>query len=147
VFDYVFLNNLKNDIYSFERSFSKIFQLFSILAICIACLGLYGLAAYTAEQRIKEIGIRKALGASSVQLMKALSAQYLYILVLANAIALPIVIYAINSWQSNYAYFVQLRIVDFAISFLISMIIAASIVFVISRKVIDRNPVEALKYE
>ena len=117
------------------------------MAICIACLGLYGLAAYTAEQRIKEIGIRKALGASSVQLMKALSAQYLYILVLANAIALPIVIYAINSWQSNYAYFVQLRIVDFAISFLISMIIAASIVFVISRKVIDRNPVEALKYE
>lgn len=147
IFDYQFLDAQFEDIYSSENSFSRLFQLFSILAICIACLGLYGLAAFTAEQRIKEIGIRKALGASAKSLLLMLSKQYLYILLLANVIAIPIVLYAIQSWQQNYAYFISITIVVFVLSFLISLIIAICIVLMVSRKVINQNPVDALKYE
>ncbi len=147
VFDYVFLDAQHKDIYASEYSFSRLFQLFSLLAICIACLGLFGLAAYTAEQRIKEIGIRKALGASTKSLLIMLFKQYLYILLLGNIIAAPLVIYAVRSWQNNYAYFINMQVVVFVFSFIISLVIAASIVLMISRRVIYQNPVNALKCE
>ncbi len=147
VFDYVFLDAQHKDIYASEYSFSRLFQLFSLLAICIACLGLFGLAAYTAEQRIKEIGIRKALGASTKSLLIMLFKQYFYILILGNVIAAPLVIYAVRSWQDNYAYFINVQVVVFVFSFMISLVIAASIVLMISRKVINQNPANALKYE
>ena len=147
IFEHFYLDSLKDNVYAQERSFNRLFQLFSILAICIACLGLYGLAAYTAEQRIKEIGIRKALGASVSNLLLILSSQYFNVLIISNAIAIPLVVYLIQSWQDNYAYFVSISYLDFLISFFISMLIAAGIVGFISKKVIKQNPVEALKYE
>ena len=130
-----------------EQLVGKLSQLFALLAILISCFGLFGLAAYTAEQRIKEIGIRKALGASTKSLLIMLFKQYLNILILGNVIATPLVIYAVRSWQENYAYFINIQVVVFVLSFIISFVIAASIVLMISRKVINQNPVNALKYE
>lgn len=147
VFDYTFLDDQYKEIYSSEISFSKLFQLFSFLAIFIACLGLFGLAAYTAEQRTKEIGVRKVLGASSKSLLMLLSRQYFYIILIANAIAIPITMYLLQNWQNNYAYHVEISVILFLVTILISFIIAAFIVIMLSVKAASQNPVEALKYE
>jgi len=147
IFDYIFLDAQFEDIYSSEYSFSRLFQLFSILAICIACLGLYGLASYTAEQRTKEIGVRKVLGATSKGLLMLLSKQYFYIIMVSNAIAIPITVYLLQNWQNNYAYHVNTSVILFLVTILISFIIAAFIVIMLSVKASTQNPIEALKYE
>jgi len=147
LFNYTFLDAQYKEIYSSEISFSKLFQLFSFLAIFIACLGLFGLASYTAEQRTKEMGIRKVLGASSKGLLLLLSKQYFYIILIANSIAIPLTIYLLQSWQNNYAYHVKTSIFLFLVTILISFIIAAFIVIMLSVKATSQNPVNALKYE
>lgn len=147
LFDYTFLDAQYKEIYSSEISFSKLFQLFSFLAIFIACLGLFGLASYTAEQRTKEIGIRKVLGATPKSLLVLLSKQYFLIIIIANIIAIPITIYLLQSWQDNYAYHINTSVYLFLITILINFLIAASIVFMLSVKAATQNPVDALKYE
>ena len=127
--------------------FGNLFQLFAFLAIFIAGMGLFGLVAYTAEQRTKELGVRKVFGASKNQLLLLLSHQYFRIVILANVISLPIVLYLIHSWQSNYAYFAPLSALLFVFTFLINVLIAAVIVYVQSVKAASVNPVKSLKYE
>lgn len=144
---YSFLNDKYELIYYPEVKFGKIFQLFSFLAIFIACLGLFGLVAYTAEQRTKELGIRKVFGASSRQMLVLLSKQYLKIILIANAIAIPVEIYLIQSWQYNYAYYVPITITLFVITILANFLIAAFIIYLQSVKATIQNPVESLKYE
>lgn len=147
LFDYTFLDAQYKEIYSSEISFSKLFQLFSFLAIFIACLGLFGLASYTAEQRTKEIGIRKVLGATPKSLLVLLSKQYFLVIIIANIIAIPITIYLLQSWQNNYAYHINTSVYLFLITILINFLIAASIVFMLSVKAATQNPVDSLKYE
>ncbi len=144
---YSFLEEKYESIYTSERKFGKMFQLFSFLAIFIASMGLFGLVAYTAEQRTKELGIRKVFGASSKQLLLLLARQYLKIVIFANILAVPIVIYLIQSWQGNYAYFVPISITLFVVTFIINALIAALIIYLQSVKVTVKNPVESLKYE
>ena len=144
---YSFLNDEYEHIYYPELKFGKIFQLFSFLAIFIACLGLFGLVAYTAEQRTKELGVRKVFGASSRQMLALLAKQYFKIILIANAIAIPVVIYLIQSWQHNYAYFVPITINLFVITILANFFIAAIIIYLQSVKATTQNPVDLLRYE
>lgn len=144
---YSFLDDTYEQDYQAEIKFSKLFQLFSLLAIFIACLGLLGLAAFSAEQRIKEIGIRKVMGASQSQLLSLMSKQYFLIVIVANAIAFPISFYLLRSWQNTYAYHVDLSIALFVTTFLINSIIAAVIIYMQTVKATVRNPIESLKHE
>jgi putative ABC transport system permease protein len=103
-FDYYFLDDFFDKQYRDEQQFGKIFSLFAVLAIIIACLGLWGLASFTTAQKLKEIGIRKVLGATSGSIMSLLSWQFCKLVLIASVIALPLTWYGIDSWLGNFAF-------------------------------------------
>jgi putative ABC transport system permease protein len=103
-FDYYFLDDFFNSQYRDEQQFASIFGLFAALAIVIACLGLWGLASFTTTQKLKEIGIRKVLGASAGSIMSLLSWQFLKLVLIASAISIPITWYGIDSWLGTFAF-------------------------------------------
>jgi putative ABC transport system permease protein len=107
-FEYYFHDDFFNRQYNSERQFGKIFSLFALLAIFIACLGLWGLASFSSVQRVKEIGIRKVLGASSITIVKLLSKDFLKLLVIASIVALPFIWFVTNSWLDNFAFRIKL---------------------------------------
>jgi putative ABC transport system permease protein len=103
-FDYYFLDDSYNNQYKADQQFGKIFSLFAILAILIACLGLWGLASFTTTQKLKEISIRKVLGASVGSIMTLLSGQFMKLVLIASTLALPLTWYGVNKWLSNFAF-------------------------------------------
>lgn len=103
-FDYHFLDDFFNSQYKAERQFAQIFSLFAVLAIVIACLGLWGLASFTTTLRLKEIGIRKVLGASAGSIVSLLSWQFFKLVLIASLIAIPLTWYGIDSWLSSFAF-------------------------------------------
>jgi putative ABC transport system permease protein len=103
-FDYFFLDDFFNKQYKDDQQFARIFGMFAVLAIIIACLGLWGLAAFTTTQKLKEISIRKVLGASTTSIMKLLSAQFLKLVLIASVIAIPLTWYGIDKWLDNFAF-------------------------------------------
>lgn len=103
-FDYRFLDDFFNSQYQAERQFAKIFSLFAALAIFIACLGLWGLASFTTTLKLKEIGIRKVLGASAASIVSLLSWQFFKLVLIASLIAIPLTWYGIDSWLSGFAF-------------------------------------------
>ncbi len=120
---------------------------FSSIAIIIACLGLFGLAAYTTEQRTKEIGIRKVLGSTISQLVFLLAKDFTKWVILANVIALPITYYSMNLWLQNYAYRIEINWWIYLLSGFIALLISMLTVGYQSIKAAVANPVECLKYE
>lgn len=148
-FDYYFLNEDFNKLYRAEHRIGEIFIYFTIIAIIIACLGLFGLASYNAEQRRKEIGIRKALGSSVQRVVLMLSKQFTKLVVIANVIAWPMAYFFMNHWLGNFAY--SIRILDywwvFFISALTALFIALITVIYQAVKAAVINPVDAIKYE
>ena len=125
----------------------KIFGYFTFLAIFIACLGLFGLASFTAEQRTKEIGVRKVLGASVSNIIFLLSKEFLKWVVIANLIAWPVAWYALSSWLENFAYRTNIGIWVFILSGAVAVIIAILTVGFQAVKAAIMNPVESLRYE
>ncbi len=117
------------------------------MAIFIACLGLLGLVAFTVENRIKEIGIRKVLGASVSSIINLLSRQFLKCILLSNIISWPIGYYAMNKWLQRFAYRVNLNVWIFIISGLAALIIALLTVSYRAIKAATANPVDSLRYE
>lgn len=138
---------------TYERSFegetrlSKIFNDFSVLAIIISCLGLFGLASFVAEQRTKEIGIRKVLGASSLNVVKGLTFQFMIWVIVANLIAWPTAYYYINNWLQGYPYRINLSIWLFALAGFLALFIAGLTVSFQAIRAATTNPVESLRYE
>ncbi len=130
-----------------ELRISKICSIFSGLAIFISCLGLFGLASYTAEQRTREVGIRKVLGASISNLWRMLSWQFLVIILLASAVAVPIAYYAIDSWLSNYAYRIGLPWYAFLYAIVGAVVLTLLTVSFQTLKVALSNPVDSLRSE
>ena len=102
-FDYYFLEDFFNNQYKADQQFARIFGAFAILAIFIACMGLWGLASFTTSQKLREIGIRKVLGASVRSILSLLSWQFLKLVLISGVIALPLTYYGINSWLGNFA--------------------------------------------
>ena len=125
----------------------QIFGLFSLLAIFVACLGLFGLVAFMAERRTKEIGIRKTLGASIPDLTLLLSKEFIKLVIVANFVAWPIAYYAMNLWLQQYAYRIQPGLGIFIISGTLALIIALSTISYQAIKAARANPIDSLRYE
>ena len=127
-FTYSFMDEEFNNQYSTEQQTGKIVITFAALAIFIACLGLFGLAAYAAEQRMKEIGIRKILGATVANITGMLSKDFLKLVLIASVMALPVAWWAMNKWLQDFAYRINITWWIFIVSGLIALLIALSTV-------------------
>ncbi len=146
--DYFFLDEDFDKNYRAEERLSSIFTYFAILAVIIACLGLFGLASFTAEQRTKEIGIRKTLGASVDSIVIQLSNDFIKWVLIANVIAWPITYYLMSAfWLVNFPYRISMSLTTFIISGILSVLIAIGTVMYQSIKAATTNPVKALRYE
>ncbi len=146
-FEYEFLDESYTRLYSSQQRFGTIFRYFAILAIIISCLGLFGLALFVTEQRIKEIGIRKTLGAPVTGIMLLLSGEFIKWILLANLLAWPVAWYYMSGWLSNFAYRFNPGISIFLTACILSILIAfVTVVYQVTRAVIA-NPIDSLKYE
>jgi putative ABC transport system permease protein len=146
-FAYFFLDENFNQQYRADERFGQVFAAFAALAILIACLGLLGLASFTAEQRLKEIGIRKVLGASAAGIVGLLSSEFVTLVVIANLVAWPIAHYAMNKWLQEFAYRVDLSWWLFVVAGGLALVIILITVSTQALKAALANPVEALRYE
>jgi len=145
--EYFFLDDYFNKQYENEKRFEKLFIVFAILAIIVGCIGLFGLSAYTASQRIKEIGIRKVLGASVPDITKMLSKDFLKLVLIAIIIASPIAWWAMNKWLQDFAYRVNISWWIFAIAGTVALFIAMLTVSLQAIKAAIANPVKSLRTE
>jgi putative ABC transport system permease protein len=146
-FEYKFLDEGFEEQYLAEQRLGKIFLIFSILTIFIACIGLLGLAAFATEQRTKEIGVRKVLGASVPNLVTLLSKDFSKWVLLANLIAWPVAYFVMNKWLQNFAYRIDIGWWVFALAGGLALLIALLTVSTQAIKAALANPVEALRYE
>jgi len=146
-FSYNFVDQKLAQLYESEEKTGQITTVFSSLALFIACLGLFGLAAFITEQRTKEIGIRKVVGASIIEIVMILSKEFTKWVILANIIAWPVAYYIMNNWLKNFAYRVNLEWSVFVLSGAIALLIALTTVSFQTIKAAKANPVESLKYE
>jgi len=146
-FDYSFMDSRLDSLYKSDRSLEKTLVYFSVLAVFIACLGLFGLASFAAEQRIKEIGIRKVLGASVLSLMFLLFKDYTKWVMLANIIAWPAAYFITNRWLQNFAYRTNIDPWSFILAGLSALLIASATMSYQTVKAAFSNPVNNLRYE
>lgn len=146
-FDYYFLDDAFNRIYQAEQNFLTTFKIFSVLAIFISALGLFGLASFSSEQKVKEIGIRKVLGASVFSITFLLSRQFTHWILIANLISWPIAYYAMNQWLQSFAYRTSLQIWVFIAASGLALLIALITVSYHSIKAAAADPIESLRYE
>lgn len=146
-FLYSFLDDDFDRQYQTDIRFRKIFTLFSVLAIIIACLGLFGLATYTAEIRTKEIGIRKVLGAETSGIVTLLSKDFIKLVFIAIVIASPLSWYAMNRWLEGFAYQIEISWWIFPLAGVIAIFIAILTVSTQAMKAALMNPVKALRSE
>ncbi|HPR17349.1 MAG TPA: ABC transporter permease [Candidatus Cloacimonadota bacterium] len=146
-FEYFFMDNYFDNLHRSEQMSGKFFTIFAILAIFIACLGLFGLAAFTAEQKTKEIGVRKVMGATVSNIASILVMQFIKWIILANLIAWPVGYFVMKTWLQNFAYHINLNIGYFLLSGIMTLLIAVVTVSYLVVNAANRNPVEALKYE
>ncbi|MVM31477.1 FtsX-like permease family protein [Spirosoma sp. HMF4905] len=146
-FTYLFLDEAYGRLYSREQQVTTLINSFGVLAIFISCLGLFGLVAFMAEQRTKEIGIRKVLGASVTSLVTLLSKDFLKLILIAIVIASPIAWYAMNRWLQSFAYRIDLDWWVFALAGLLAVSIALLTISFQSVKAALMNPVKSLRSE
>ena len=146
-FNYAFLDRQWANLYEQEMTTRKVFGLFSLLAIFIACLGLLALAAFTAERRTKEIGIRKVLGATTGGIIALLSKDFLKLVVIALLIASPVAWYAMNNWLQDFHYRIDIEWWVFVLAGLLAVLIAFLTVSFQSIKAATMNPVKSIKVE
>ncbi len=146
-FEYSFLDERFNDMYKSEAKLGTVFTVFCSLAIFIACLGLFGLASFTAEQRMKEIGIRKVMGASVGSLVLLFSKDFTKLVLVALLIAIPISYWMMDRWLDDFAYRVTLGVSTFLIGGGIALLIAWLTVGFQSVRAAVANPVDSLRSE
>jgi len=146
-FLYHFLDESFGAQYEADRHFGQLFSLFSLLAIGIACLGLFGLSTFMAQQRIKEIGIRKVLGSSVTGIVLLLSRDFLKLIFLAALVAIPLCWWAMNSWLQGFAYRIMLGPVVFLEAALIALAVAVLTIAWQAVKAARANPIRSLRSE
>jgi putative ABC transport system permease protein len=146
-FEYSFLDDTLNNLYSSEQKLSAIFSYFSFLAILIACLGVLGLSLYSIQQRIKEIGIRKVLGASVFSITGVLLQEFVKPVIVAALIATPVAWYAMHKWLEDFAYHIQISWVVFLFTTLIVLVLAIVTIGIQTIKAAMANPVKSLRTE
>jgi putative ABC transport system permease protein len=146
-FRYTFLDQKFGALLRQQENFGTMFLFLTILAIIISAMGLYGLASYTAEQRTKEIGIRKVLGASVGQIMNMLTKDFMKLVFIANIFAWPITYLLAKNWLSNFSYQIDMPVLPFILATLLALIIALLTVSTQAYQAANSDPVDSLKYE
>jgi putative ABC transport system permease protein len=146
-FDYQFLDEEIAGLYRADQRIGKMIDSFTFLALFIACLGLFGMASFTAEQKTKEIGIRKVLGATVLEITLSLIKEFGKWVLLANLIAWPLAYFTMNRMLEVYAYRISLSLWIFLIAGAVTFILAVATVSYQSIKAALTNPVESLRYE
>jgi len=146
-FDYRFVDQELGRMYSGWDRLSTLLKYFAVLAILIACLGLFGLASFTAEQRTKEIGVRKVLGATVASLVMLMSKEFTKWVLVANIIAWPISYFMMKNWLQDFAYRVNIGVWTFVLSAILALLIALLTVLYQSVKAAIANPVNSIRYE
>ncbi len=146
-FSYNFLDDKFAALYASELRTQQIFSAFAVLAIIIAGLGLFGLSAFVIEQRTKEIGIRKVLGASVQNVLLLVSKEFLSLVAIAFIISIPVTFWAMNKWLENYAYRIDIGIGVFAIGGIVALLIAVATISFRAMKAAHANPVKSLRAE
>lgn len=146
-FEYDFMDELFFKTYATEQKTGRILNIFAVLTILVACLGLFGLATYTAQQRTREIGIRKVLGANAVQVTKLLSKEFLKLILIACILAFPLAWWGMNKWLQDFVYRINISWTVFVISAVIACMIALLTVSFQAIKAALANPVKSLRTE
>jgi ABC-type antimicrobial peptide transport system permease subunit len=147
VFEYHFVDQTVGDYYKQENQLSQLYKIFSGIAICISCLGLYGLISFMAVRRNKEIGIRKVLGSTARDIVFLLSREFTLLILLSFVIASPIAWYFMKQWLEHYYYRIDLTVTFFLATILASLIIAWLTIGYTAIKAAMANPVKALRTE
>jgi putative ABC transport system permease protein len=146
-FEYMFMDERFDSLYRAEQRIGKIFGVFASLAIIIGCLGLFGLAAFTAEQRTKEIGIRKVLGASAPGIIQLLLREFVILVGIANLVAWPIAYFVMRRWLQDFAYRVSPSVWIFVLAGMLTLFIALFTVSFQAVKAALADPIRSLRYE
>ena len=146
-FEYHFLDDNIENFYNNIKRISHIANYFTLLAIIIASLGLFGLASFTIRKRIKEIGVRKVIGASTLVILSLLIKNFTKWVLLANLIAWPVAYYAMNKWLQNFAYRITISWWMFLLAGVLALLIALLTVSWQAIRAAIANPVESLRYE
>lgn len=147
VFSYAFADQAFDQQYRNDQRFATLFSISAGMAIFIACLGLFGLAAFTAQQRTKEIGMRKVLGATVANIVALLSKDFLKLVIVGFLVAVPIAWYMMNQWLENFAYKIEIGAGIFLLAGLVAILIAVATVSWQSLKAAWANPVDSLRNE
>jgi putative ABC transport system permease protein len=146
-FEYQFLDDHFREVYRSDTQITRMVGILAVLSILISCLGLFGLASYSAERRVKEIGVRKVLGASLADIVSLLSTHFLKLVVIANLIAWPLAGFAVNHWLRDYAYRVTISWWVFLVAGIVALLIALATVSLLAVRAALANPVDSLRTE
>lgn len=147
LFDYSFFDESFAELYQADQQFGRLFGVFATLAILIACLGLFGLAAFTIQQRTKEIGVRKVLGATVSSIVMLLSKDFVRLVVVAMAVATPIAYFGLEQWLNTFAFRVDIGWLSFVLAGILSLTIALGTISYQAIRAATANPIDALRYE
>ncbi|MDE3214053.1 MAG: ABC transporter permease, partial [Bacteroidota bacterium] len=146
-YEYTFLDATYGKLYASEQKQEEIFMIFAFIAIFIACLGLLGLSAFAISQRVKEIGVRKVLGARVTGIVTLISKDFLKLVLIASVIAFPVVWYAMDKWLEDFAYRIQIRWWVFILAAVAASLVALATVGFQVVKAALANPVDSLRSE
>jgi ABC-type antimicrobial peptide transport system permease subunit len=147
IFSYQFLDENIEAFYAQEERYAKLFQLFSLIFLMIGCLGLYGLITFVVNRKGKEVAIRKVLGATLANILLLFSKEYVRLIVLSFALAVPVTYYVVNKWLNSFQNHIELQWWYFVTPGLIVLGIAILVVAAKSLRAAAANPVDKLKYE
>ncbi len=146
-FSYRFMDEAFDNMYHTEQRIGKVALTFAVLAVLIACLGLFGLATYMAEQRTKEIGVRKVLGASVSNIVSMLSKDFLKLVIISTIVAFPVAWWFMNQWLQDFAFRINIGWAVFVIAGLTAILIALATISFQAIKAAIANPVKSLRTE
>jgi putative ABC transport system permease protein len=146
-FEYSFYTDEIRALYDAERRFLRLFVIFAVLAILIASLGILGLASFSAEQRTREIGIRKVAGSSVGHILLLITREFSVLILVSNLIAWPVAWYFMRNWLMDFPYRIKLGIPLFLLAAFLTLLIAMATVLLQALKAANMNPSEALRYE
>jgi len=146
-FEYTFLDDSFNQLYKTEQRTGSLFSVFSAIAIVISCLGLFGLATYSAQVKTREIGIRKVLGSSITGIIRLLATEFIVLIIISIFIAVPVAYFAMDKWLQDFAYKVNITVWVFLLAGCGATFIALATISVQSIKAALANPVKSLRSE
>jgi putative ABC transport system permease protein len=146
-FDYHFLDQEIDKMYRVEERTGALLKYFSVLAILIACIGLFGLATFTVEQRRRELGLRKVLGASGRSIFRLISREFMQLLLIASLISVPLSIFMLQKYLANFAFHIQLTTGIYVLAIFLTVIVTGLAISYQLVTAIRTNPAKSLKYE